>query len=132
MKKLLCLLVVFVFAFVLVACGGKSNEQIVGEGLKSYFESHSEFAGSTVISNIMSDDSGAAVLEIQKADGSTCNLMVSIKRTMFTSGTYSYDYIPGEVRSRDDSDGDTFMDYIFANARKKLTLDNEKINSYLK
>ena len=128
--KVLSVLFVLLFVFTLCACG-KSKEQFVGEAAAKYISSHPEFIGSKVINNLMSDDEKVIILDMQTKDGEYFNLAIVIERLTYTQGGYGYDYLAGETYSVNESAYEGVSDYFFSHARKKLSLDNEKINAYL-
>lgn len=128
--KFLSVLLVLVFVFTLCACG-KSKEQFVGEAAAKYMTSYPELLGSRVVGNLMSDDEKVIILDMQSKDGIYYNLAIVIERTTYTQSGLAYDYIPGETYLSHESAYDGVSAYLFSNAKKKLSLDVEKINSYL-
>lgn len=128
--KFLSVLLVLLFVCTLVGCG-KSKEQIVGEAAAKYIAEHSEYAGATVIGNLMSDDENVIVLDMQLPSGEYFNLAIVIKGFTYNFAGYAFAYFTGETHSSTESKFDELREYLFDNARKKLKLDIPTINSYL-
>ena len=129
--KIFSLVFLCLCVFTLVGCFGSNSEKVVAEAINNYLSEHSERAGSVVINSLMTDNGDSAILDVEAPSGEVYHLVVSIKGVNFTFGTENFAFPVKAIYDTDYQFYDDFSDYVFRTCKKKLTLDVDKINSYL-